>query len=186
MSSIARTQGRGTTILALIPALIAACAPALNWREVRPESTALVAMFPCKPSRQTRELPLAGVRVRMNLLACEAQGATWALSHAELGDPTRVGAALTALNDALAQNLGGGAVPAGMPWTVPGMTPQPLALRVQLRGQRADGGTVQAEAGVFAHGTHVFQAVVMQPATQPPVADADAVQNFFGGMRLAP
>ena len=172
--------------LVLLPALTAACAPALNWREVRPESTALIAMFPCKPSRQTRELPLAGARVRMELLACEAGGATWALSHAQLGgDATRVGASLAALGDSLTANLGGGAPAAARPWWVPGMTPQPQAQRVQLRGQRADGIEVRVEAGVFAHGTQVFQAVVMQPAKEPTL-DAEALQSFFGGMRVKP
>lgn len=181
MSLIARPRSACAVASALA---FAACAPALNWREVRLESTSLVAMFPCKPSQQTRELPLAGARVRMSLSACEAQGATWALSHAEVRDPAQVGPALAALNEALAANLGDTPQPVG-PWAVPGMTPQAQALRVRLRGQHADGSTVQVEAGVFAHGTQVFQAVVMQPV-QPAAVDAEAVQGFFAGMRLAP
>jgi hypothetical protein len=173
---------RRPLLLALIAAL-AACSPALNWREVRPESTALVVMFPCKPSRQTRELPLAGARVRMELLACEAGGATWALSHAQLGDPARVGASLAALNESLAANLGMGAAPDGVAWLVPGMTPQPQARRLQLRGQRADGVQVRVEAGVFSHGTQVFQVVVMQPA-QDSAADGEMLQAFFGSLKV--
>lgn len=171
--------------LSLFTVATLACTPALNWREVRPESTALIAMFPCKPSRQTRELPLAGARVRMELLACEAGGATWALSHAQLGDATRVGSSLAALNDSLAANLGGDAEASAQPWSVPGMTPQPQAQRVQLRGQRADGTEVRAEAGVFAHGTKVFQAIVMQPVKEPAL-DVETLQSFFGGMRFKP
>lgn len=176
------TTCRHTLLPGLVAALIA-CSPALNWREVRPEATALVATFPCKPSRQSRELPLAGARVRMELLACEAAGATWAVSHAQVGDPTRVGASLAALNESLAANLGMGMAPDGVAWSVPGMTPQPQARRLQLRGQRADGTEVRVEAGVFAHGTQVFQVVVMQPA-KDTAPDGEALQAFFGGLKV--
>lgn len=181
MLSLPRGPGCLAALFLLIA--VAACAPALDWREVRPESTSLIAMFPCKPSRQTRELPLAGARVRMELLACEAGGATWALSHAELGDATRVGASLAALNESLAANLGASLSLSVEPWAVPGMTPQSGARRVHLSGTRADGVGVQVEAGVFAHGTRVFQAVAMRPAKEPAF-DAETLQGFFGGMRF--
>lgn len=171
------------TLLPGLAAALSACSPALNWREVRPEATALVAMFPCKPSRQTRDLPLAGARVRMELLACEAAGATWAVSHAQVGDPARVGASLAALNESLAANLGMGSTPDGVAWSVPGMTPQPQARRLQLRGQRADGAEVRVETGVFAHGTQVFQVVVMQPA-KDAAPDAETLQAFFGSVQV--
>lgn len=185
MTTWTRARGRHTRGVWLLLAALVACAPALNWREVRPESTGLVAMFPCKPSRQTREVPLAGVRVSMQLLACEAGGATWSLSHAELADPGRVGTALVALNDALAANLGSPAASPPAPLVVPGMTPQPRAQRVHLGGQRADGVAVRVDAAVFARGTHVFQAVVMQPAGERAL-DSEAPQNFFGGLRFSP
>ena len=67
----------------------AGCAPDLNWREVRPVGTTLVALLPCKPDRQTRAIPLAGAEVSMEVLGCSAGGTTWAVATADVGDPAR-------------------------------------------------------------------------------------------------
>ena len=71
--------------------LLAACAPALDWRDVRLEGSGVLLLFPCKPDSQTRTLSLAGASVRLSLHACSAAGSTWALAVADLGDPARVG-----------------------------------------------------------------------------------------------
>ena len=48
-----------------------ACSPSLDWREVRPLDSSVVALFPCKPSGQERRVLMAGQPVRLTLLACE-------------------------------------------------------------------------------------------------------------------
>lgn len=40
--------------------LLAACSPALNWREVRATPSALKAMMPCKPDKAVRQVAVAG------------------------------------------------------------------------------------------------------------------------------
>lgn len=59
--------------------LLAACAPALDWREVSFAPGQTTLWFPCKPVRQERELEIApGQRHLAVLLACDAQGASFA------------------------------------------------------------------------------------------------------------
>jgi hypothetical protein len=84
---------------------LTACAPSLDWREVRPDDSGVLALFPCKPASHARALPLAGSTVRFVLYACAAGGATWGLGFAELGDPARVAAALTELREQAARNI---------------------------------------------------------------------------------
>ena len=98
-----------SAVLALAAAA-AACTPALDWREVRPEGAGLVALFPCKPDRQVRRLPLAGTVVEMSLWACSAAGATYAVAFADVGEPERVARALDELAASAARNIGCGGI----------------------------------------------------------------------------
>lgn len=157
-----------------------ACSPALNWREVRPEGSGVQALFPCKPAHQSRKLMLAGAAVELTLHACTAGGATWALGFAELGEPARVAPALAELGDAATRNVAAARTP-GRAFDVPGMTPNPQAQRLALSGERPDGSAVRTHVALFSKGTRVFQAIVV--GAEPP---ADAVETFFGALRLAP
>lgn len=169
---------RTLSICLLAAVLAAACSPALDWREVRPEGSGAVGLFPCKPRHETRQVALAGARVSMTFHACSAAGATWALGFADMGDPARVADALDEAAQGSARNLGA-ALPAGLAASVPGMTPNPHARRLAFDGALPDGQPVHTEVAVFSKGTRVYQAVVVMPRPQH-----DAVQTFFGALRL--
>ena len=162
----------------VIGALMLACSPALDWREVRPAGSGIAALFPCQPISQTRGAALAGLRVPMTLLSCEASAVTFALSHAELGDPSQVTAALIELRSALGANLGAGEV-RSVALDVAGMTPNPQAVRVFLAGRMPDGAPTKAQAALFVRGTRVYQAVVLGARL-----DDGAVNVFFESLRL--
>ncbi len=162
----------------LIALSLGACAPSLDWRELRPEGSGAVAMFPCKPTPQSRTLRLAGGPVNMTLLACTAGGTTWALAHADLLDAARVGPALTELRAAAAANLGASAA-TGLPLQVVGATPNPASGRFELVGHLPDGKPVREQMAVFSRGTRVFQATALGGQT-----GAEALDSFFGGLKL--
>jgi len=163
----------------VLGAMTAGCYPALDWRDVRPEGAGLTALFPCRPKSQTRSVPLAGGAVRMTLWSCSADGMTFALGHAEVGDPARVPDALLQLGQSLAANVGAGEVRSA-PLQLPAMTPMPQARRFWLEGRLPDSTPVQEQAAVFARGSRVYQVAVLGPAV-----DA-AATVFFDGLRLAP
>lgn len=166
-----------------LPALamtLAGCAPALDWRDLRPEGSSLRLQLPCKPSGQSRDLPLAGTRVNLALYACTADGQTWGLGVADVADPARVGAALAELVSSAVANLG--AAPAtALPLQVPGATPNAASGRSRLQGRLPDGKSVQMQVAVFTHGTQVFQATVLGEQLSD-----DAVQTFFASLRFGP
>lgn len=162
----------------LLGAVLAACSPALDWREVRPESGGVQALFPCQPKSQSRQAMLAGAAVPMTLLSCEAEGATFALTHAELGDPARVADALAGMRSALVANLGGGESRA-VAFALPGMTPNPQAVRIWVEGRLPDGTPVKEQAALFVRGTRVYQAAVLGAGL-----DDAAAGIFFESLRL--
>lgn len=155
--------------LALGATLLAACAPALNWREVRPANAdGLRATFPCKPLEAQRRVTLPGLPdpVTVNLLSCEADGSRWVLSHLGVTDASLVPVALRALAAATRGNLAlaaseaarqNGAAPSAAgalplvapgvratelpPAAVPRMTPQPESRGWRFEASRpGDGG----------------------------------------------
>lgn len=158
-------------------AALGACSPAHDWRDVRPAGTRITMQFPCRPVAQQRAVALAGPAVELTLLACTAGGQTWALAHAELADPSRIGPALAELRSAALSKLNAVDAPPLSP-AVPGATPNAHAGRVRLNGRASAAsdrrGALQMELALFADGTQVFQASVLGE-TLP----AEAVDTFF-------
>lgn len=154
-------------------ALLAACQPALNWREAMPIGSGAVALFPCKPDVEQRPARAGEGGGAMGLAQCEAAGRGFALSWADTPDPTRAGAALKAMPAALAAKLNRPLSPAQV-LQVPGMTPLPEAVQHRLAGA---GGITRV--AVFAHGGRVYQALMTAAKD-----DAAAWDIFVGGLRV--
>jgi len=160
---------------------LAACSPIFDWREVQAaegDASGVLSVFPCRPDRHSRSIELSGSTVTMHMLSCSAGGSTFALSHVAGAEPAKLGVALQALRDAAARNVGAPPTVRG-PAAVSGMTPQPLAQRLEFEGRRADGGPLRMQALFFAAGTDIHQATAVGTTL-----DADAVDTFFAGLRV--
>lgn len=159
---------------------LAACSPALNWREVRPEGTRLNLLLPCKPDKAQKVVPLGGRPTPLSMLGCDADGATFAVAVADVGDPSQAASVLALWQDLALANMK--AAPASrqpLPLKVPGATPGTPATRVQAQGQRADGAAVSGQAAYFAQGSQVFQVVMYAPRIAPEVAE-----TFFSSLKF--
>jgi len=157
---------------------VAACAPTFNWRELPIGSTALTALFPCKPERVSRTLSLAQSQRTMVMRSCVTGGVTFAIAHADLPDPAQATAVLA---DWRASTLAGlRADPASVRSEPPSGLPVLPQMQV-LRAARAGGEMPPLFlTGVwFAKGRDVFAAFVMAP-----VIPAEAADPFFAGLRL--
>lgn len=154
---------RTATGTALTLALVlAGCAPALDWRDVRPEGTALVAQLPCKPSRHSRTVELAGQRVDVQLMSCQAADITWAIAWIDQVDVRRATQLMQAWRQTSLRNVSAEKTEA-LPLRVPGGTPQPDTGHWRSVGRRVDGTTLHQELLLFSHGTQVFQITVLSP-----------------------
>jgi hypothetical protein len=158
--------------------MLAACTPTYDWREVRPGGAALTAMFPCKPQHQARLTNLAGTRLPMQIYVCSSGNETLAIGFLDVDQPERVAEALRSLRSAAEANFSATEVQAAQ-LHVPGMTPNPNALRVTLTGVSTRGAPIKATAAFFARGLRVYQATLFGVAVDPEVA-----QTFLAGLKL--
>ena len=165
--------------------ILGGCSPALNWRSVAVPDAALAITLPCKPNQATRKVELAGVPVEMAMVGCDADGATLAVSHVVLADPSQVGTALTHWRAAALANLGpkAAATAVDVPYTPAGVLPLVQSVRTVAQGQRADGSAVTLQAIWFARATgpqlRLYHAVVYSTKPRPEVVDP-----FFAGLAL--
>lgn len=169
-----------SSLLLVALAGLVACTPALNWREIQPEGSELFALFPCKPERFARSVPLAGAKVEMRMSSCVADDVTYAVAYAVVSGPAKVEAAIGELRAAATVNIAGFATELGAV-SVPGMTPNPLAQRIALTGRGTDGRPVQERAAFFVKGIRVYQASIVGPKI-----DGEAADTFIAGLRVAP
>jgi hypothetical protein len=156
--------------------VLAACSPALDWREVRIDDGGLVARFPCRPQRESRAVTIAGRSVRMQMVSCADDGVRYAAGYADLDDARAVQPALEAMRHAAAANLD---MPDGAsaPFTLRGATPNEATGRVAVAGHLPDGRAVQEQAAFFPRGLRVYQASLIGSSLPPA-----AVDGFFAGL----
>jgi hypothetical protein len=159
---------------------LAGCSPALNWREVRPEGTRLNLLLPCKPDKAQKVVPLGGRPTPLSMLGCDADGATFAVAVADVGDPSQAATVLALWQELALANMK--AAPASrqpLPLKIPGASSGAPATRLQAQGQRADGTAVSGQAAYFAQGSQLFQVVMYAPRIAPEVAE-----TFFSSLKF--
>ena len=150
--------------------LVVACSPALDWREFVPEGAGIGVSFPCRPDRHSRVVMIAGTRMQMEMLTCNAGGASFGLVFADAAEPANIGASLAALRTAAADNLHGVSAP-GAELRVRGMTPNEQATSVIIDGRLPDGRAVREHASFFTRGLRIFQATVIGAEPAPQVVE---------------
>ncbi len=169
-------------LMLALAALLAACSPEQNWRQVTFEGTTLKVQLPCKPDRTSREVPLGGTPVPLAVAGCESGGAMLAVMTAALPAGADAQAVLSGWQQATLANLQAGSPAQSEAWTRAGMLPLASAQRIQVQGRRADGQPVVAQAvwGAFTEGEHlrVVHAVVYAGKAVPELA-----QGLFDGVQ---
>ena len=162
---------------------LAACSPAFNWREVRPDNTRLSFLLPCKPDKAEKVVPLGGQPTTLAMLGCDAGGATFAVAVADLGNTQSAASAAPVLarwQQLTLDNMQADpATLAHLALKVPGSAGEPPVVRVQAQGRRVDGSAVTGQAAYFAQGTQVFQVVMY--AAKPNLEVAD---TFFSSLKF--
>lgn len=164
----------------LAAALLAACSPTFNWREVRPDNSRLSLLLPCKPDKAQKIVPLGGAQTTLFMQGCDAGGATFAVAMADLRDASKTGPVLAQWQSLTLANM------KAAPFTrevfalkLAGATGPATPTLVKALGQRADGSAVSGQAAYFAHGSQVFQVVIYAAKLTPDVAE-----TFFSSLKL--
>jgi len=176
----ARGPGVRDAAGAALATALAACSPTLDWREARPEGSAVALLFPCRPEHQERKVPLGGAILPMRMHSCRAGDANYSLATLDVADPAQVTPELAALRAQVLANLAGAATEE-RPLALAGATPNPESARVHIVGKRPDGSRVVADTVFFVKGLTLYQATVLGSGEGP---GREAVETFFGAIRL--
>lgn len=161
---------------------LVACNPVFNWREVRLPQAGLKAWLPCKPDQGSRSLALADAPVTVQMVGCEAGGALYAVSQAEVGEAA-LAPAQSHWQRALLANLQA-VNPTVQPWSIAGgaavgVSSALTSRQLQVTGRRSDGHAMQVQAVWFARGPWLFHAAVYAERISPEMAEP-----FFSGLAL--
>lgn len=135
---------------ALCVALLAACSPEYDWREVSVNDEVGLVLFPDKPRAQARSLDFAGHDVRFTLTTADVGGVIFAVGHAPWPEAMRADAALRAemgkeVTASLYRNLGreAPAEPPGFGQVFEVTGEPPSAMRLQARVWLSERGLVE-------------------------------------------
>lgn len=160
----------------LLLVALAACNPALNWREARGSDGPYTVLLPAKPTTFARPVDLNGLKVEMSMTAAEVDGVSYAVASAGIVDAAQRTAALAAMQEAMLRNIGASA-PQQRAVVLEGGV---AALEVTARGQAgASKQPVAMHARFAQHGDRVFQVVVLGPADAvTPEAAATFLESF--------
>lgn len=165
----------------LLPAALAlaACSPALNWRQA--PLGGLSFSLPCKPDKAQRTVTLGGRDVALEMQGCEAQGALFAISRARVGDATAIpeviqGWRASALAAMRADPAAVTVLAAPSHVGVSGLASAAWFSAVGLRPQ---GGKVQAQLAWLVLGGDVYHLAVYAD-----VLGADMTEPFFTDITL--
>lgn len=158
--------------------LVAACSPALNWREVPLEG--LTARLPCKPDRAQRTVQLGGANLLLEMAGCEAAGGLFAISRVPLAEGTPSAALLAAWRAEALRNMQATAVQERdfQPVAATGLRGA-HAVMVSAQGQRPDGSAVQAQLLWLSSSTGIFHVAVY--ATR---LNSDMTDLLFSDLQL--
>jgi len=159
--------------LPLCLALLSACSPTFNWREVRGEDGGYAVMLPAKPSTHARAVDFGGTRAMMTMTGAEAGGATFAVGTAQFADAAAATRALLGMKHALAANIGAKI-----------RSEKTAAQGPQLTIDMVAAGGKPARvlhARLVAKGTRVYQAIAVGEEGKLP---AEAVETFLASFRL--
>lgn len=187
MTRLPRPRHRFSSVLLLAAGMaLSACSPALNWRSVALPEAHLALSLPCKPEHAVRPVDFGVGMVELSLVGCEADGATFAVSHMLLADPSQAGATLARWRAAMRARIQDGAELGADEAFVPTRAlTLPQSVRVTVQGTGPDGPPVVAHAAWFARlegrQARLYHAALY--ARQPRTAAAD---TFFAGLMLQP
>ena len=147
---------------------LSGCSPSFNWRSVPLDGAPVTATFPCKPDHAMRSVDWGQGPVGLSMVGCEVDGATFAISHMPVAQPTQAAEVLQRWQDALQkQSHLEGTPPAGEPFAVSGVMGLPQSHRLQWQGRDESGRSLWVDALWFARlegsQARVYHVVVVSP-----------------------
>lgn len=177
----------GAPAVAVAVALLAACSPEFNWREVHAPDGDYRVMLPGKPASMTRDIRLEDLSVPMTMQGARVDESSFTVAVAKLpdGEAGTREIALAAMRAGMLRNISATSEKVTQTTVtlvdasgvMRGRAP---ALRVDAQGS-VNGKPAQMTAGFVSLGTRAYQWVVIGSVTP-----AEQVSTFIESFRLVP
>lgn len=95
------------TLVVVIAALITACSPKFDWREVHGTDSPYTVLMPARPSELSRDIQLNAQTVTMHMTATQIDGVDFAVGSVKMSDATNAQLTITVIKNALVQKMAG-------------------------------------------------------------------------------
>lgn len=170
--------------VAALAAVLLACSPTFDWREVAVAPSSAALLLPCKPERTMRMVALGGEPTELSVVGCDTGGATFAIMTAKVAASRAPDPLLEGWQQATLANM-----QADMEsvqrrdFLPPGGLPLPHAQRLLAQGHRASGKAVEAQAVWTARVNGAGESELLHAVVYASRPQQDAVNAFFASIR---
>jgi hypothetical protein len=161
-------------------ALLAACSPTYDWREVPGSDAPYIAAFPAKPATHSRPIDLNGMKVTMSMTAARTEDITFAVGNVPATDAKAALAELNAMKAAMVKNIGG---TVRQEKVLPPAANQLQAIELEATGKangNNSGQSLVLFARFIAKPDRVYQLIVIGPERAVP---REEVEMFFSSFK---
>lgn len=154
-------------------ALLSACTPNHDWREIRGDAAPYTVLLPAKPTTQTRQITLSGMAVTMTMTSAEVDHAAYAVGSVATADAAAAKKIMLAMKAALIEHIDGAVVKERAADSADGS-------QIDLEATGAPKGESRVvEARFVAHDRFAYQVIVTGPAKSVTRDNIDTFMTSF-------
>ncbi|MFZ6731223.1 hypothetical protein ACO0LG_04795 [Undibacterium sp. Ji42W] len=130
--------------------LLNACSPKFDWRDARGNNAPFSILMPGKPLSDTKDLQLEGIKVKMDMLAGEVGGISFAVGSSKAEDAGKAGQIMEAMKKGMIRNI------QGTPETT-----KSTGDMLEVRGKLRNGQPVMMVARFLTRGPWAYQIIML-------------------------
>ena len=131
--------------------LLIACSPKFDWRDARGSNAPFSILMPGKPMSDSKDMQLEGLAIKMDMLAGEAGGISFAVGSTKVEDPGKSGLVMEAMKKGMLMNIQG----------TPEATTSIGADMLEVRGKLRNGQPIMMLARFLIRGPWVYQIIML-------------------------
>ncbi len=141
-------------LVTLLLAVLCACDPKFNWREIHGKEAPFTVLLPAKPATMSRPIHLGEQQVTMTMTGAQVDHVSFAVGSVAMPDATQAHTALNLMQTALVNNINGKSK------TLPGIGD---TVDIEAVGTPTDGVPMLLIAHFAVNGNRAYQVIVMGP-----------------------
>ncbi|WP_162057094.1 hypothetical protein [Undibacterium sp. KW1] len=131
--------------------LLNACSPKFDWRDARGSNAPFSILMPGKPLSDSKDMQLEGIKVKMDMLAGEVGGISFAVGSTKAEDAGKAGLIMEAMKKGMINNIQG----------TPETTKSLSADMLQVHGKLRSGQPVTMVGRFLVRGPWVYQIIML-------------------------